>query len=1573
MAKYIDIKDFEGALTNADLEDLPDNVAQEIKNLKIEAGRLKKTFGAGASSAVPAIGLTFVNNATAPVSTYTVYNIYTFVSDKFSMGTQSSNDAGDGYRYLLVTITDSNVVKLWWFDFGLPDVTDHLQVENDVVWFKTASAHGFVEDDYVLVQDCKDNASPQASISGAGVYNQADHIPSTATIGVNTDMARTWGGKNFFETTLTTGASTKGWGGKHSAHVLVDEAVDFGGTKFGAIGSIAIAPMPSSVGRVLSIAQGGASNADKLAYCSTGDSYLDLSTTNYNTYRAKTNFTICGMISFNEGIYIHYSYQDSGNFNFLVKYTCDASGNVSEGTPITLSTSALCSKSYMTIANGNLYFIAVGLNVLYKITTSDSASVISTTGIAVIDTKGLTSLIQTNNLNANGTVSASEVNHEYLTIVINTSNITKIYTLDILSSETSWTLWGTTLENSTVQQVTKMDFGENSNKSESIVIWYQRAGVNYLQYSSHTSSTIINALYGNHINSSIFSASIVITFIDKAYNLPSGTKYLMVGTDNVSSPTASSGILYRVSSSKAVTEMMNPGSDVSSGKVNWNPTCFADCATPQNFFTYAKAWIGVYGTEAQAGTPASDSADVFKMSDIGWYANTWTGSGDCEYRWIDIIDRYSVGTTFYKKDRNPIIPFGDTLRVLPGNIAKVGSSEAKGTWIGHIDRSLFNGSTVYGPDWFVEQNRLTNPFTFKNVELNLTDEEIRGSDTLKYTVTAIYDGVQETQIDDDAIKRVVANTGDDDNVRKSEIKLVLDLPISTMSKRITGINVYRAEKISGIYETYKLVTSYTFVDTDVTSTTSADAELIMNFEVFNDKTIFIKDKENAIKNWLNDGTVQNLTSDQNSIDDNNYYAYLSPNWKYAIKVGSFTKQHILKISAITGFEPTGATLNEDLTAIDSTITVNNVSNITDNTVYKIGQRDLSISENNSQEDDDADDYERVYIHNGGISGNNLTVTRGFPNYTVTGVSYTNTGTTITHSANGSIAVGHIINDGTGPTGVQSGATIISITDSTHFEIDRPVTASQSSQTLTVLTNAKEHSKYTSIKSDTATVTGWYKFVTDDSIKGRIHDDSWKIYKAKIPGPVPGGWNTQVGTKSEGAFAGKYMAVIIPQPSEDSNGDFTMAPWRDTDGTMKLSSILAKKFTATKPSSTSKTFKIEKVYTTFDEQLGFTYIEVDKGPQSGNWVDDEVIVSTFADVSAVVSADVNEISIIDKGLSSLGEHPYGQEKKIKINAQFGKILKGRLFLGNIVLDPGSKNEEQNDWVAYSELNAYDVRPVSNVIPFPDREGGQITGLSEIFGRLVVFKAQAIFVLDIIDPATPTTWRRKESKINIGNIAPEGIVEIHDSIFFVHHDGIYKLDANTVASADATPSIMEKISLPIEDQFDSAVSKKDIKGIYNQKDNELLYTWDIGSPATQVVWAYHIVLKTWRIVDTSTNLDLLTFGENSGPLAWDNTDTDIKKFDVDEAVGTAWKSKTFRMDLDKKRLIRYGMIQFTGTDSLTVNVYLDGSGSASFTKTITADGGVNRFPIKRYGKKFEIELTTPSSTNPFSVERMRIETE
>jgi hypothetical protein len=1513
MANFIDIKEFDGVLTNVDIEDLPDNVAQEIKNLKIQAGKLEKTFGAGTASGIPSIGLTFVNASYSPTKAYTVHNIFTFVSDKFE---GDVNDAGDGYRYLLVTVeaTDQSV-KLWWWDSSLPDVTDHLQIEDNIVWFQTASAHGITEDDQVLVQDIKNNASPQASITSGspatpiGVYESADVIPSTTKVGINTDTAQTWGG-SFFSNTLATGASAQSFSGKHNTHLLMHDSISHDSTLQGKIYDVAIASMN---GRVLSIAK--VSQDGKNLITCVGSSVADLSTQFHATYRDESVYFTGSMIGFNNAIYVHHSYTESGSdSNFIVKYTCSSNGTVSESVVGSNLSSALATgDSWMKVVNGKLYLLIKGI-ALYQITSSDSVSTISTSGITASQFAGLASISSTNNLSSSGVSGSSDNNHEYLFIAKDIGGRFYLYHNDALSFG-SWVEYGTLIVG-TFKAIESANFKQNSNRSHSLVIHYlNSSGQTKLQYSTHSDSSVLTGF--NNINTSIFANNTDIEFISSTYNSP-GSTYLIVGTDDVfdgvSSPTVQvNGKLYSVSTGLSVATINNQAVVVDgSAKSKWNPTCFADCVTETHggevFFEHAKGYIGIYGSEA-LNVAGANSADLYRMTDIGWLANTWNGSGDCEYRWIDVTSKYDIPALYHKKDRNPIIPFGDTLRVLPGNIAKVGSNEAKGAWLGYIDRSLFNGNTVYGPAFFAEANRLTNPFTFKTVELNEIDDEIRTSDIIKYTVTAIYDGVQETQIDDEVLKQIVTSSNED--VSKSEIKLTLNLPITTMSKRITGINLYRAEKLAGIYETYKLVKSYTFVDTSENVETSTSDALTMNVEAFNDKTIFVKDQDNALLNFLNDSTVQDRTSEIGSIQDNNKYEWSSGNFEYAIKVGSFEKQKIEDINAITGYAQIGSVqLNEDVTAVVdgngiSTILVNDATSISNGTVYKIGQRNLTLGDAFTTSDDDAGGYERIKVNS--KNGNTLTVVRGW---------------------NGSAHA---------------------------------------------LANVIEHSKYSPVKSDDLTVTGWYKISTDDRMDGRFHNEEWKVFKEKIGL----GWNDKISTKSQGAYAGKYMAVVIPLESETSTG-YSMAPWRDTDGTMKISSILNKQFTATKTTTspvtvTPKTFKVEKVYTTWEEQLGFSIIETDKSYQSGNWSDSEVLVSNFADVSAVVSSDVNIITIADKGLPSLGEHPYDQETKIKINAQYAKILKGRLFLGNIVLDPGNENEVQNDWVAYSELNAYDVRPVSNVIPFPDREGGQITGLSELFGRLIVFKAQAIFVLDVVNPSSPTSWVRKESKINIGNIAPEGIVEVHDSVYFVHHDGIYRLESNTVASSDATPSVMEKITLGIEDQFLLATDKKSIKGVYDQKNNEILYTWQTGSPATQEVWAYHITLKTWREVNTSTNLDILTFGENSGPVAWDNTDTDVKKFDVPEAVGIAWKSKRFRLDLDQKKLLRYGMVKFTGTDTLTVNIYLDGAGSVSFTKDITADGGVNRFPIKRYGKNFEIELTTPSSTNVFSVERMRIETE
>jgi hypothetical protein len=1590
MANFINIKDFDGVLTNADIEDLPDNVAQEIKNLKIQAGKLEKTFGAGTPSGVPSIGLSFVSSGN-----YIVYNVYTFISDKFA---GDKNDAGDGYRYLLVTIhTSTQAVKLFWWDSGLPDVNDHLQIEDNIVLFTTESPHGIIEDDYILVQDCKDNASPQADITGAGVYDQADHVPNTVTVGVNTDNARQWGG-SFFNTAVATGAQALGWGGKLATHLTVDDTVTYDSPAV-AQSTIEMIAIASMYGRALCLASVPHDGTQGIV-THDGTSTADLNKSAYNGFRALSNFKVCSMLGFNNAVYVHYSYDKDGtNYNPLVKYQHNGSAVVETVVSANLSTTATTATSFMHICNGVLY-VLVQSNGLFSVNTSDSIATVTVTSADIDEFAGLTSITQTNRLKPDGTTSLVDVTHAYLFVATINSPDFDLFYNDV--RDASVTAWGRSSSfTGTLLGMTSTDFGQNSDRSESIIIHYTDSGGTRLHYSTHNDTTVYNTF--TDVDATTFPTTSDIEFISSTYNSP-GNKYLIVGTDNVVSPLAN-GSLYRVTNG-IVTQLLNGPSP--GDKASWNPTCFADCVTETHlskpFFEHAKGYIGVYGTQSQAGVPVGDSADIVRMTDIGWLNNTFNTSGDCDYRWIDIMDRHSIAEVdtsnvssvpdiFHKKDRNPIIVSGDTIRFIPGAVGKIGI-EAKGVWVGHIDRALFNDTVSASADWYTYSNKLNNPFNFTSSKLYNTGKSLRPGNSVKYNITAVYDGVQESLFD--KTKELVLV---DTSVNNSIVELSIEFDANALNKRITGLNVYRATEFPNTtsfdgYSNYQLVGHMTFVDSQVaipTTTSSVNARL----HVWREDMVFIK-------------STDNLTGyDGETLGSNKYALDVDGGWDGIDAVTDWAGPPVSSTGAEFQWTVYHSPLARPMTALqqymvvsalakdntlantykceieDESVVVNSVSTTSEDTGYTAtisGTSPFTFTLNTAM-------YDTAEFAVGDVfrvaSAGSGTIASGI-DWTITEV----TDTTIIKATPPS---------GTGYAGSVGSVTIKSVASGVLVGIDRHGLGSPSA-TVTYLDNSTNSTPATHAVNSNLLIRAqslgrsYSKANLDSNASisdsyldnGVMVGSDWKIEQRS-------GWsysNVKDSTAG-GAYGGQRVGFLFFKNPDDITGTLGS----DTTGNLLTAGSYAGAIMLLQG---DESFEIEN-NSAYESTLGGCWVKLSEkhdefGVDSdtidesdyGHIKDNVRIISGFKKTNAqgattpgmafeVTSGTNVRVVCQDYRLEDLGETDVQTVYSNRINAQYAVKLKGRMFLGDLYLNPEDKQEQRADWIAYSELNQYDVRPVSNVVTLDDREGGAVSGLAVLFGRLVIFKPQAIFIMNVPDPSDPNSWTVSESKFSIGNIAPEGVVEVHDSVYFVFHDGIYAVTSNMVADSTATPSIMDKISLPIEDQFNLATSKVNIKGVYNQKDAEVLYTWDAGSPATQIVWAYHIVFKTWRKVDTTTNLDILAYGENSYPLAWDNTDTDLKKFDVDEAVGTTWKSKRFPLDLDRKRLIRYGMVKFTGTDTLTVNIYLDGAGSASFTKTITADGGINRFPIKRYGKNFEIELTTPSSLNAFSVEQMRIETE
>ena len=1875
MANFINIKDFDGVLTNADIEDLPDNVAQEIKNLKIQAGKLEKTFGTGAPSGIPEFGLSFVNTTLS--TSYVVYNIYTFVSDKFA---GDINEAGDGYRYLLVTIDADNDVKLWWYDSGLPNVNDHLQIENDIVWFKTASAHGIGIDEYVLVQDCKDNASPQADITGAGVYDYADVVPSTTEVAINTDDAKPWGGK-FFTDDTADGITATSFAGKHSTHLTAFDSATYGGSDISSLNTIGIASMN---GQVLALC--GVTSTDVIVY--NGSTKVDLTASNYTTYRSKSSFAVCSMLGFNNAVYVHYTYTDSGtDYNPLVKYTLSSSGSTITETVVDANLSTTDNgSSWMHIYNDVLYVLIQG-NGLWKVSTSDSVSSLTVTGATTSEFAGLSSIAQTNKLSSNGSTSLVDVDHHYLFVATTDGTNYKLYSNDIL--DPSYTTWDLNLTAAGNLKILKsMDFQQNSERSESLVI-HRTTGslvggdlLYELEYTEHNDTTVVFRTF--ELSASNFpTATSNITFIERTYNSP-GTVKLIIGKKNyVDGATPVNGTLYAVNNKIVVSSLRSPNTGI---KSNWWPTCFADTVTGAGFFTHAKGYIASYGQDGSVQVTSStyrDIAGLARITDIGWLNNTWAGSGDCDYRWVDILSRYHLedhtntnvkddtiggytiqtspsnaivdtygetyiigtsetsngalsisggqlnitlsssdnylyvymttnpavqilnsltfvltgsvtipapvqnvnfnylqyyverytstgtwepvtssittlssgvnlkitdtsgsetyrvkiysseaGTTnlaikldpgtlkdtssvatlnplvYHKKTRNPIIVSGDTIRFLTGNVGEISGNESKELWLGYIDRSLFNNTISASANWYVYTNRLMNPFTFSDFQLYGTGDSLRPGSSVKYNLTTVYDGVQETLFDKSK-ELILTET----NVNNSIVELSIVFDALLLNKRITGINVYRAVEFANTatfdgYDNYQLVGHMTFVDSQTPiPTTTQDS--IVRLHVWRKDIVFIKSPMKNLVPYHGEGlagankyalgtqggwdgidtstkwtgptgakrfvvyhspllrkvnplqtyivvdaiTTDNIMLDEMDIQIGNEFLKIENQSGSSVSDDPFDSADISRADNDTGITITHSKRYADQSAINSDMgsDANIISTFpiwrleTDSNFNPhpyLNDGDVlhapTAQTNNSLTIEDIQSvYGSPYDYYIWVSGGPTTFTGGSSD---TGVNYNvylataNTGTIVTTSraqsnlagtagtftqsctttgSSTSVAVASggnnsLITEGMSVTGTNivafPASTIESITrdDSnvvTHIILNQVASGSATS-TLTFST-AIEHDANSNIGLVADNIPAiHYKMNLDSNASNsdsyldnsvmvgsdwKIEERSWGSYSEVSASENYG--------KSGGAYGGPSIGFIYFENPDDITGTL------GTDATGNLLttdsyagallqcpgdvSYQIENNSAYEPALGGCWVKLNENHEEFGEEDG-TEVESNSGISKDNIR----VINGFSRTNAegsttpgmgfelVTNTDTEKLIRLvcqDYRLEDLGETDSQTIYSDVINASHAVNLKGRLFLSNLVLNPDGKKEDRADWISYSDLNQLDSRPVSNVISLNDKEGGGITGLAVLFGRLVVFKPQAIFILNVPDPADPNSWTVVESKHNIGNISPQGLVEVHDSIYFVYYDGIYRIDSNMVADSFATPTVFEKITLVIEDQFLDAISKKSIKGIYNHNDSEVLYTWDAGSPATQVVWAYHIIHKTWRKVDTTTNLDILAYDENSAPLAWDDTDTDIKKFDVPEAVGTAWKSKRFPLDLDRKRLIRYGMVKFTGTDTLTVNIYLDGAGSASFTKTITADGGINRFPIKRYGKNFEIELTTPSSLNAFSIEQMRIETE
>jgi len=245
-----------------------------------------------------------------------------------------------------------------------------------------------------------------------------------------------------------------------------------------------------------------------------------------------------------------------------------------------------------------------------------------------------------------------------------------------------------------------------------------------------------------------------------------------------------------------------------------------------------------------------------------------------------------------------------------------------------------------------------------------------------------------------------------------------------------------------------------------------------------------------------------------------------------------------------------------------------------------------------------------------------------------------------------------------------------------------------------------------------------------------------------------------------------------------------------------------------------------------------YLDVDTDNISSN------AGEVFRDYSVTKNSSSNELCFFDNGLTNGTQQPFPDDFKVRVNYKYSQMMGNRLFVGNVRLDPGGDNEDHPDWVVYSEPGMPDVLPIVNYIQIKDQQGGEIIAMNNILDSLVILMTRGIFRLDVGSSGEPSGFTLMESNKNVGCIAPKGVINIKDNIFFCALDNIYQI------SPDFT---FTPITEPIKDIYQSTSPLSPSRLFYDVKRNNLICKF--GNRTTYYI--YSLTSNSWSKWTSTVN--------------------------------------------------------------------------------------------------------------------------
>lgn len=208
--------------------------------------------------------------------------------------------------------------------------------------------------------------------------------------------------------------------------------------------------------------------------------------------------------------------------------------------------------------------------------------------------------------------------------------------------------------------------------------------------------------------------------------------------------------------------------------------------------------------------------------------------------------------------------------------------------------------------------------------------------------------------------------------------------------------------------------------------------------------------------------------------------------------------------------------------------------------------------------------------------------------------------------------------------------------------------------------------------------------------------------------------------------------------------------------------------------------------------------------------------------------------------------------------------GRMFVGNVLLDPSGINEYYPDMINFSEAGMPATIPIINFIRIRDPEGGGVQGLKSMGDSLIVFMEYGIYRLRI-PSIDPSSYSVLESNEFIGCVAPRSIVKVEDKVYFCGNNNIYAIDA----SFNITP-----IGSSILNKWVAETEKVKTIASYDPIKEVVLFRFGRVKPD---LYEFNIRTGEWNKIQTQGNVSSMAVGEEGYLHYGDNSFLDITRSD------------------------------------------------------------------------------------------------